>query len=419
MPPTGPSLQWKYPAAGAGINNLPIYANNSIFIASLDGHVYALDLLSGSVMWSFLTGGRLSSSPAIGGKVLYVTSSNRMLYALNASTGSLVFQFALPNAAESSPTVSGNTVLISTVRHDLYAIHAKTGAQLWNVSVCYSYSKCGPAAFGWSPVVFNQSRNVIARFGSRGVQIFDVETGTFRAVITQYVSSYSSLSLNVVTTAPPRISVGPNGEAEICFACSYLNPGQIVACCFPTSYYSMPSLQRASPVWNPQLHPNYGCPGGTLLHAPVFSNATGNPILLMTTASSVQSQLLATSLDDSVQWCAEGITSPPIVVNDVIFVGRTSGIWAISVATGLNLWNYPGATTRLAPSMLSGVVYFGTDNGQVMALAAATGALVWSFSTGALQVISSPILAGGLVLVVLNGGSVIAINGTTAIPGMT
>jgi hypothetical protein len=70
----------------------PALGERSVYIASADGSVYALDL-RGNLRWRYDTGDTVRSSPVLGraprggGRILYVGSANGALYALDARTG--------------------------------------------------------------------------------------------------------------------------------------------------------------------------------------------------------------------------------------------------------------------------------------------------------------------------------------------
>ena len=64
---------------------------------------------------------------------------------------------------------------------------------------------------------------------------------------------------------------------------------------------------------------------------------------------------------------------------------RTDGnVYALNASTGTLLWSY--THWRLAvyssPAVANGVVYVGSDEDTVYALNASTGALLWSYTTG-------------------------------------
>src|SRR5712691_4549449 len=50
---------------GGQLLSSPVVADGSVFFASNDHHLHALDLLTGTEKWNFKTGDRIPSSPAI------------------------------------------------------------------------------------------------------------------------------------------------------------------------------------------------------------------------------------------------------------------------------------------------------------------------------------------------------------------
>jgi polyvinyl alcohol dehydrogenase (cytochrome) len=79
----------------------------------------------------------------------------------------------------------------------------------------------------------------------------------------------------------------------------------------------------------------------------------------------------------------------------------TWGSWsALDVATGKILWQTadptPGTTDRGSVSVANGVVYAGSDAGQMYALNTATGNILWSFQSGG-TVIDGPSIADGVL----------------------
>ena len=60
-------------------------------------------------------------------------------------------------------------------------------------------------------------------------------------------------------------------------------------------------------------------------------------------------------------------------------------------------WSYTtGGGVESSPAVANGVVYVGSDDGNLYALDASTGALLWSYTTGDI-VFSSPAVANGIV----------------------
>ena len=65
-----------------------------------------------------------------------------------------------------------------------------------------------------------------------------------------------------------------------------------------------------------------------------------------------------------------------------------------------------------SPAVANGVVYIGSDDDNVYALNASTGALLWQYTTGN-SVSSSPAVADGVVYVGSNDDNMYALNAST------
>jgi outer membrane protein assembly factor BamB len=87
----------------------------------VDNHVYALDASSGELRWRYLTGGRVTSSPAVADGVVYVGSHDNYVYALDASSGELRWRYQTGHNV-SSPAVAGGVVYVGSHDDYLYAI---------------------------------------------------------------------------------------------------------------------------------------------------------------------------------------------------------------------------------------------------------------------------------------------------------
>jgi outer membrane protein assembly factor BamB len=74
-------------------------------------------------------------------------------------------------------------------------------------------------------------------------------------------------------------------------------------------------------------------------------------------------------------------------------------VYALKASTGALVWSYTtGAGVDSSPAVANGVVYVGSWDNNVYVLKASTGALLWKYTTGA-WVESSPAVANGVVYV--------------------
>ena len=94
-----------------------------------------------------------------------------------------------------------------------------------------------------------------------------------------------------------------------------------------------------------------------------------------------------------------GVFSSPAVVNGVVYGASGNGnVYAMEASTGALLWSYdtgsgpPANQVWDSLAVANGVVYFGTYLGTVYALEANTGIVLWTYATGAVDTVaySSP-----------------------------
>jgi outer membrane protein assembly factor BamB len=84
-------------------------------------------------MWSYTTGGAVTSSPAVANGVVYIGSGDNKLYALNASTGALLWSYTTGGAVETRPAIANGVVYVGSDDGNVYAF-GLTGAAGTKVS---------------------------------------------------------------------------------------------------------------------------------------------------------------------------------------------------------------------------------------------------------------------------------------------
>jgi glucose dehydrogenase len=111
---------------------------------------------------------------------------------------------------------------------------------------------------------------------------------------------------------------------------------------------------------------------------------------------------------------SENYDCSPAVTNGVVYVAA-GNLYALNAATGSLLWSFDAGDNLLSsPAVANGVVYFGSSDYSVYALSARTGVELWSFRTG-YSVYSSPAVAEGVVYVGSDDETLYALNATTGV----
>lgn len=147
-------MKWTFKAAGPIVTS-PAIAEGTVYIASMSGHMYAIDQETGKEKWNFKSRMPIASSPAIGAGALYFVSSAGSLASLDLKTGQPKWVFATeyerkfeaknlhgyPSAAQtipdawdiwiSSPAVSNGKVYFGSGDGNVYAVDEQTGQLQW------------------------------------------------------------------------------------------------------------------------------------------------------------------------------------------------------------------------------------------------------------------------------------------------
>lgn len=94
------------------------------------------------------------------------------------------------------------------------------------------------------------------------------------------------------------------------------------------------------------------------------------------------------------------VRSSPTVVDGIVYFGSDDGgLYAVDARSGEKRWSFTtGRKVRSSPAVVDGVVYVGSDNGKLHAVDADTGRERWSFHTKA-RLRSSPAMANGIVYI--------------------
>ena len=114
----------------------------------------------------------------------------------------------------------------------------------------------------------------------------------------------------------------------------------------------------------------------------------------------------------------DGGISSPAFVDGVVYVGSWNNVYALNAANGVKLWDFTllnesGADVDSSPTIVSGVVYIGADEGGVYALNASNGAQIWHYiinNDNTAWVESSPAVVNGVVYFGADDKSVYALN---------
>jgi outer membrane protein assembly factor BamB len=129
------SERWIYPrdvndSMGAIVGNI-ILVDDTLYITSANGYIYALEKEYGDKIWEFNTGSRIWTTPAYSDGMVYAGNYSGKLVAVSSDKGNEIWSIDLPTSSCSSPVVYKDKIIIGAFDHKLYAISKVDGSIEW------------------------------------------------------------------------------------------------------------------------------------------------------------------------------------------------------------------------------------------------------------------------------------------------
>ncbi len=162
--------QWNYSASGSSDNYMSAATDGSKLFFGGGNAMNCVNIATQTEEWTFVVGDKVTTTPAVCDGVVYFATgkSEKKLYAVDIATGTIVWSRYLYGSL-SSPAISGGRIYIGDKDKKINSINASDGSEVWNQTlggVCQS-----------SPVVANGMVYVTANYGQGTVYGFDADTG--------------------------------------------------------------------------------------------------------------------------------------------------------------------------------------------------------------------------------------------------
>jgi outer membrane protein assembly factor BamB len=177
------------------------YDDGSLFLASYDGTVYALDAKNGQVLWNYSTNSQINSSPVVFMTTVFVGTWHGQLLALDAKTGTLLWSFDAGSVFKSDVAAKGNMVYAVSRYGVLFALEAPSGREVWRLDI-------GNVGNGRTSVVYGETVYI-----SSSSQVLAVDANSGDVVWTQPLKGL--FSVNSVSVDEYLVYVSIPDEYEI------------------------------------------------------------------------------------------------------------------------------------------------------------------------------------------------------------
>ncbi len=186
--------QWNYSASGSSDNYMSAATDGNKLFFGGGNAMNCVDIATQTEEWTFVVGAKVATTPAAcDGVVYFATGKNeKKLYAVDIVTGTEVWSRYLYGSL-SSPAISDGRVYIGDKEFVIHCFDAGTGAEIWNRTT-------GSGDFGVysSPVVAGGMVYTAANYDKGTIYCFDADCGTL-------IWSYDTNQYNM---AQPAVSDG-------------------------------------------------------------------------------------------------------------------------------------------------------------------------------------------------------------------
>lgn len=178
---------WKFSALSR-IQASAAVVDNTAYVTSYDGNLYALDLHTGWLRWQFATASWIVATPTVHSGLVITACYAGLVYAVEPLSGSLIWRFSVgDDFVDQAPTISGQGLIIVTVKGSVVRVDLASGRRTWTAAV--SGRPCAPPlAAGDS--VFVVSRRTGEQQGA--ISAFNATTGESRWTVSGTDSDWSA-----------------------------------------------------------------------------------------------------------------------------------------------------------------------------------------------------------------------------------
>ncbi len=126
------SLLWKHTIEAEGVTPIatPAVGPNAVY-APVGDTIYAIDRVTGDVLWEQATGGEIYSSPALVEGILYFGSRDNNLWAVNAEDGSVQWRYPTGGPVDCTPVVAYGVCYFGSDDNRLTALDLESRRPIW------------------------------------------------------------------------------------------------------------------------------------------------------------------------------------------------------------------------------------------------------------------------------------------------
>jgi outer membrane protein assembly factor BamB len=345
------------------------------------------------IKWVYQTEKRLLASPSVVGNHVYLATEDGRTLALSRQTGQLVWAYANGGPSSSTPAVAGDSVVVASRPGRVVALSRDEGVLRWETPI--------PGSILASPIVVNGTVYVGA--ADRNLYALDAATGRRR-----WAFPTPSWVVSAVAHADNRVLVTSQGSllyvvgSETGTERLVYNTGlgrQVlagVAIEGDRAYFGSIGRRVWAIDWRSTTYP------------------LERALLFWKTNLFLWGVLSKPPVQKGTLWSTRvggDVLHTPALAHDTVYAAAAKGeVVALAAATGAKRWATDlGVKITAAPIVAGESVLIGTETGSVFGLDAHTGKVLWDFKTED-RITGSPIVVGDTMYVVSHDGKLYAVS---------
>ena len=114
--------------------DMPLFVDDKgVLVGTFDGNLYYLDRNDGSTIWMFAVGS--ASGFLVEAERIYFSGLNGFFYAMDRTSGSPIWKTAFDSGVGLTPARVGDLIVFSTTKDPIYAVKDSTGEVVWTKSL--------------------------------------------------------------------------------------------------------------------------------------------------------------------------------------------------------------------------------------------------------------------------------------------
>ncbi|HEV3255842.1 MAG TPA: PQQ-binding-like beta-propeller repeat protein [Gemmataceae bacterium] len=314
------AVRWKFRTKDA-IEGTAAILGNSVYVGSMDGRLYALDLATGRQLWNYKAG-PFKGPVGVHGGAVYAGDLDGTFHCVDAGTGAKRWTFDVGTDITSGVNFEGERVLFGAQDETLRCLSARDGKEVWKFKVPGGPVMGTPAVFGDRTFVSGCDSNLHVLDTAKGKEVASVDlegqTGASVAVAGAqiYIGTMSNQVLDVDLKKAQVRWRYESARQQPFYASAAVTDALVIVGCRDKRVYAL-DRKTGREVWSFQTKRKVDS-SPVVVDKRVFAASSDGNLYELDLARGTKLHQFELS--------KEGITASPAVGGHCLVIGSTEGV---------------------------------------------------------------------------------------------